>query len=333
MIRPDDTEEARLAAPATAGFLLRAAFHARWAGMMPGENRAEEGAAESMPSPSETDHGGLVPPLSELPLPAWIADEQGRLSSANDEWLALAGPSDESGFPAALPPEDLQRLRSALRHTPPGDSATVELHVRGVEGRVRTFDCAIRGLSAQAGGGHIGVCYDVTEVRMQERRLSYMATHDALTGLANRWLFEEEVKRAIPRARRGMPGVVMLMDVDGFKAYNDTFGHLEGDQALVNLALLLQTQARASDVLARFGGDEFGVLLEGATVEEACEVAGRMRDVAAGEFVAGAREAGLGLSIGIIPVDGSADLEAVLREADVALYRAKERGRGGIVLA
>lgn len=272
------------------------------------------------------------PSLDALPLPAWVLDASG-VFAANPEWRALTQADDAAAFHALLPEEDAERFAEVLRHTGPGENGRVELRIVGAAGEMLAFDCAVRGLTEAEGGGHLGVCYDVTDSRIQERRLSYMATHDALTGLPNRWLFEETLRRAVCKAERGERAAVMMMDVDNFKAYNDTYGHLAGDQALVNIALLLHTHLRAADLLARFGGDEFAVLLEGSTIEEAREVAERMTVAAAGEFVAHAMEIGLGISVGLAEIARGQDYDAVLQRADAALYRAKRRGRGRVVLA
>ena len=284
------------------------------------------------PESQRRDPQNPGPSLDTLPLPAWMLSGSGAFTS-NEEWRTLTGARDADSFDVLLPEEDAERLAELLRHTGAGESGRIELRVVGATGEMLAFDCAVRGLSAEEGGGHLGVCYDVTDSRLQERRLSYMATHDSLTGLPNRWLFEETLRRAVCKAERGEAAVVMMMDIDNFKAYNDTYGHLAGDQALVNIALLLHTHLRAADLLARFGGDEFAVLLEGSGVEEAREVAERMTAAAAGEFVAHAVDVGLGLSIGLAAIIPGQDHDAVLHHADAALYRAKRRGRGRVVLA
>jgi diguanylate cyclase (GGDEF)-like protein len=188
--------------------------------------------------------------------------------------------------------------------------------------------------SAGSFRGFIGMCLDLTERRQREERLAYMATHDSLTGLPNRRMFEGALERAVARTRRGVRSVLLVLDIDNFKSFNDALGHLEGDQALSNFAFLLQRHVRAGDLLARIGGDEFAVLFEDTSVENAAEVAERMR-AAAGEeeFVSHARAHELSLSGGLVPVEGSLDAREVFDHADAAMYEAKEQGRNRVIVA
>ena len=179
----------------------------------------------------------------------------------------------------------------------------------------------------------VGTGRDVTEQRRLEQRLSYLATHDQLTGLPNRVFLEETLRRAISRARRGVRSAVLFLDLDSFKVVNDTYGHPVGDRLLVALAEMLSGLVRAEDLVVRWGGDEFVVLLEDTTPEEARTVAGRIASaVAEAPFRVDDREFAISVSIGLAAVEGDAAPEQVLARADAAMYRAKAQGPGRVAV-
>jgi diguanylate cyclase (GGDEF)-like protein/PAS domain S-box-containing protein len=167
-----------------------------------------------------------------------------------------------------------------------------------------------------------------------ESRLAHQAHHDPLTGLPNRVLFLEFLTHALARSRRRQSAVaVLFLDLDRFKYVNDSFGHDTGDELLTALALRLQGVVRPGDTIARFGGDEFVVLCEdlspGAAREQAIEVAERLVDVVESPFSCQGQAHFLSTSVGIACSTGVEDRpEALLRDADAAMYRAKERGKG-----
>jgi diguanylate cyclase (GGDEF)-like protein/PAS domain S-box-containing protein len=172
---------------------------------------------------------------------------------------------------------------------------------------------------------------DVTERRRFEAELSHRALHDPLTNLPNRALFMDRLTHALQRLRRE-PGelAVLFIDLDRFKLVNDSMGHSAGDSVLTAAAKRLAVATRAGDTLARFGGDEFAVLCEGAGVEEARRVAQRIVDEFQTPFDQEGREFNLSLSVGVRVSDAaSADSpDTLLRDADVALYAVKGAGRG-----
>jgi len=174
----------------------------------------------------------------------------------------------------------------------------------------------------------IGQVEDVTERRALRERLAYAAIHDPLTGLPNRELFMDRLEVALYRAARGGTRVaVVFLDLDRFKLINDSLGHDVGDQVLSAVADRLSGIMRGSDTLARFGGDEFTVLCDDVTEEsDALEVAQRLRAAMSQPLVLPSGEVFVSLSIGIA-LSGPDDPGAViLRNADIAMYRAKERG-------
>jgi diguanylate cyclase (GGDEF)-like protein len=168
----------------------------------------------------------------------------------------------------------------------------------------------------------------------QEHQLGYLATHDPLTGLSNRRLLEHHLKKAVLQAKQGRKSAFVLMDLDNFKFVNDTLGHAVGDKVLVQLTEILKNQLRSSDLLARLGGDEFALLLEDkGDTDEAEIVAARMcQAVEEYRFTYGNNSFHLGLSIGIVMIDGKAEPGMLLSEADSAMYSAKKQGRNRVVV-
>jgi diguanylate cyclase (GGDEF)-like protein/PAS domain S-box-containing protein len=175
---------------------------------------------------------------------------------------------------------------------------------------------------------------DVSERKAFEDQLAHQAFHDPVTNLANRALFADRVQHALTRSRRGGPAVgVMFIDLDDFKTVNDSLGHAAGDTVLQEVARRLQTAVRPGDTVARFGGDEFAILLDGVSdSQEAADVAGRvLRTLELLLDVEGKQVYPRG-SIGICVADGDSateNAEDLLRSADVAMYIAKRDSKGG----
>ena len=178
-----------------------------------------------------------------------------------------------------------------------------------------------------------GFLRDIAERRRGEEQLAYLAYHDALTGLPNRILVEQELDLALARARRADGAVaLMFVDLDDFKEVNDRLGHAAGDRLLAAVATRLRGVLRDTDVLARQGGDEFLVLLgdladDPAGVAE--NVAGKLLDALREPFIVSGTEVRTGASLGVsVYPDDASDTEALLRHADAAMYKAKAAGGG-----
>lgn len=166
-----------------------------------------------------------------------------------------------------------------------------------------------------------------------KKQLQYLATHDSLTNIPNRYLLQENLKRAVAKAKRGQKNALLFIDLDNFKLVNDTLGYTAGDDLLITLVNILKSNLREGDLLARLGGDEFAVLLEGATAEEAGTIAEKLRRAVDEEelcLVTHRTCFNLTISIGIVMVDGTLDSQKLLSHADTALYAAKEGGRNKV---
>jgi diguanylate cyclase (GGDEF)-like protein/PAS domain S-box-containing protein len=181
--------------------------------------------------------------------------------------------------------------------------------------------------------GAIETIRDITEQKRMEIQLQHLATHDALTNIPNRYSVTEPLTRAVAKAKRGEQSAFLFIDIDDFRLVNDTLGHATGDELLFTLAILLKQNLREGDLLARFGGDEFCVLLEGVTGDEASIVADKLRRIVDQEEMYLEKHKcciDLSISIGVVMVDGTLDAQKVLFYADNALYQAKENGKNRV---
>lgn len=191
---------------------------------------------------------------------------------------------------------------------------------------------AVRIGAPDAPEGYVATMTDITSRKKTEERLRFRADHDALTGLPNRSLFEDRLQSAMAAAsRHGERFALIFIDLDGFKGVNDRHGHLAGDALLVEVGRRLQACVRGSDTVARFGGDEFAVILgEVAGREDAAEVAARICAAMAEPFELPGAVAKIGASVGVaLGPDGEADAETLQQRADEALYAVKRAGGGG----
>ncbi len=178
---------------------------------------------------------------------------------------------------------------------------------------------------------YIGIFFDITEQKQAAVHIDRLAHYDALTDLPNRLLFNERCLHALERARRdGSRVAVLFLDLDHFKHVNDSLGHPVGDALLQAVAQRLKQQLREEDTVARLGGDEFVIILEDlATAGDAEWVARKLLETFAEPFSVRGHDLAMGLSIGIsLFPDNGEDVTSLVKHADIALYRAKEQGRG-----
>jgi diguanylate cyclase (GGDEF)-like protein len=181
--------------------------------------------------------------------------------------------------------------------------------------------------------GTVVVFHDVSELRGLTRKMSYQATHDPLTGLINRREFERRLDEAMDSAHAEEAAHMMFyMDLDRFKAVNDSCGHLAGDNMLREVAALIKEQIRDSDSIGRLGGDEFGGLLIGCPIEKARQIATDICNAVADyRFVWKDKIFNIGISIGLVEIShASGTWQDVLSAADSACYMAKQQGRGQV---
>ena len=199
---------------------------------------------------------------------------------------------------------------------------------KGAERSIELSAAPIRNESNEVTGAVV-LLHDVTELRGLARQMSYQATHDALTGLINRRDFERRCEEAIDRGQRGDgQHVLCYLDLDRFKAVNDTSGHLAGDSMLREVAKLLRDAVRDSDTVGRLGGDEFGMLLIGCPLEKAQQIADDVcRSVGDYRFVWKDKIFNIGVSVGIVEISReSGTLDELFAAADSACYVAKKQG-------
>ncbi len=179
-----------------------------------------------------------------------------------------------------------------------------------------------------------GTCVDISDRKRAEEEIEHLAYHDALTGLPNRKCLRDHMELALAQAQRsGSKLAVLFLDLDRFKLVNDTMGHGVGDEVLRQVGARLRGCVRAGDTVARVGGDEFVLLLASIEKESVAPLARKMLDAVSEPLVVESHRLSMTTSVGIslFPEDG-ADADALLRNADIALYRAKERGRNNFQL-
>jgi diguanylate cyclase (GGDEF)-like protein/PAS domain S-box-containing protein len=260
-------------------------------------------------------------------------DLAGRFTSVNPATERISGYSaaelEELSFTAIVHPDHLRAAVGHFERAAAGESEDYETVVLGSDGE--PIELAVTNTPILVDGeivGVFGVAKDVTVRRRLERQLGHQATHDALTGLPNRFQLEAAIELAAsgPDADR----TLLFIDLDRFKLVNDSLGHRIGDEVLLVVVERLRHSVRSTDLLARWAGDEFCVLLEaGTTPETALTIAGRLRSVLAEPFHVADREVRLSASIGVARSEGG-DAERLVQIADQAMYAAKRAGRDRI---
>lgn len=273
------------------------------------------------------------------PIAIFRLDSDGMCEFVNDRWTALTGQARSAalglGWINVVAHRDqikLVAIRDSDGRVQTTRSGELELTLHSNGGEQRSVIGRWTAMHSADGEdiGFIGTMEDVTERKALEARLLHQATHDALTGLPNRVILNEHLTKFLALGARAATQVaVAFCDLDRFKIVNDSLGHEIGDRLLTAVARRFTTQLRSSDVVARFGGDEFVIVAMANGPDEIRELTSRLHAVFAEPF-----EIGVGRpyrctgSIGIATSEPGSTAETLLRDADVAMYRAKEQGRG-----
>ena len=260
-----------------------------------------------------------------------LVTEAGRMIYANDAYVEMTGYTREElqgrNLIELAPEEHREELIARLRTRLGGGDAPMHYESTLVtkDGRRIDTEVALRLLPDEGLHRMFAIVRDITERKRVETRLAAAARLDPLTGVANRRVWGEELQRALSRARRdGKPLSVAILDLDNFKGFNDDWGHPRGDRLLRDVAAAWSHALRDVDFLARYGGDEFAVIVPGCTGHDARTVLQRLRE---------ATPERQQMSGGVAQWDGEESAEELVGRADAALFEAKRAHRGSIAIA
>ncbi len=283
---------------------------------------------------SEALHRDLVETSQDL---IWRCDAEGRFTFLNQAWQTTHGYCIEEmlgrPFTDFMSPEvarrDSEKFKQLVASGPVTGYETTHLSKSGHEVHL-VFNAKPIVESDGSQIGSQGTAHDVTARKQAEETIRHMAYHDPLTDLPNRTLLTDRLNVALANARRsGDMVVVLFLDLDRFKAVNDTVGHAIGDQLLRHVADRLTTLVRDGDTVARAGGDEFTILLTDVTnMDDVIDVASRVRETFRKTWSLGGHEFRVTASIGIaVSPDHGDDADLLVKNADIAMYRVKDAGR------
>ncbi|WP_432822297.1 two-component system response regulator [Trichloromonas sp.] len=285
-------------------------------------------------------HQHLLDSLSTVVLEL---DSDGRLRFLNRAWEKLTGYSGDQSLGRKLSDfrdeghdADWQIYQNRLRALLSGalKDCALELPLKNCQGEPIWVECRLDSMSNASGSRSVSGCLDnVTKRKKAMAELEHLAMHDTLTGLFNRHYFTHTLKQMAALSARGRGNHALLyIDLDHFKVVNDSFGHYHGDVVLKQIAELMLKRLRRSDVLCRLGGDEYAALLANTDLVQALEIAGEFRETIQGlQCRVEGQVAEVSCSIGISEINGqAARTEDYLKQADIALYVAKGRGRNRV---
>jgi diguanylate cyclase (GGDEF)-like protein/PAS domain S-box-containing protein len=268
-----------------------------------------------------------------------LSDREGKIVFANRQAEQMTGYTREElgreRIEILVPPrlraihkEHRQASYASHKGPRPMGTADHDFRARRKDGSEFSADIALGPIDTPSGRHVVAVIRDITKRRQLESTLEHMALHDPLTGLANRTLFFDRLRQALLAAERDRKHVALvMMDIDYFKAINDAYGHLVGDQVLRKLALRLTFPLRASDTIARIGGDEFAwILPRVASRDSAARIVRKLLHTNIENLVVGPQLIKVFVSTGLAlyPDDGE-DTDVLIRKADLALYAAKRK--------
>jgi diguanylate cyclase (GGDEF)-like protein len=253
-----------------------------------------------------------------------VVTDGDRVIDANLSFLRLAGYASLEALPSAL--ADLLPDLDPL-----ADGVATECRLTGAAGRDCDVEVLLRPLHWRGAERQVLAVRDISERKEAAARIAHLAYHDALTGLPNRAVFNDHLARAVARAGDARePLAVLCVDLDGFKAVNDIHGHPAGDELLIEVAHRLRAVVRGDELVARLGGDEFAIVQQGGSQPGHAGLLSERIVGALGEpFAVGIQTARISASIGVAVFPANADNPLdLVRNADMALYRAKAEGRG-----
>lgn len=268
-----------------------------------------------------------------------VADGGGRIKMANPALEVLTGYSGDDVvgknvdvlLPADIREKHAQAMRTYFDLPRSRAMGSMDLQILRRDGQLLSVDISVGHF--RDGHAHFAIIFvrDVSVRKKLEESIRHQAAHDELTGLPNRWLFRLQIGQALIRADRSKLRVaVLFIDLDHFKAFNDSYGHATGDALLVQVSERMRGVVRGSDTLARMGGDEFALLLSEITcMEEAIGVATKLLMALQASYKLNDNVLYSGASLGVaFYPDDARDGETLLRYADLAMYQAKHAGRG-----
>jgi diguanylate cyclase (GGDEF)-like protein/PAS domain S-box-containing protein len=276
--------------------------------------------------------------FDEAPIGLAMVSTEGRFLRVNQSLADLVGYSPEEllgmDFQHLSHPDDLDLDLEYVRQTLAGARHSYQMEKRyfHADGRVVWAQLTVNLIRGADGRPvhFVSHVQDITERRALEERLKFLASHDEMTGLANRRRFDEELQRHVAYAARYEHRLALLVvDLDNFKEVNDALGHAAGDELVKGVALRLRGRLRKTDLLARIGGDEFAIVLPEVDPSEARHVARQLIDVLGAEpFVVGNVPLRGRASVGVAIFDPEApvDPDILLRQADRAMYESKALG-------
>jgi diguanylate cyclase (GGDEF)-like protein/PAS domain S-box-containing protein len=278
----------------------------------------------------------LASVIAAAPIPVCVADADGTVRVWNEAAEQVSGYAAFDVVNGPLPlvaPEDPGRVRALYEEALAGVThRAVEIKLQDRGGTPRDVRLSIAPLCG-AERGVVALFEDVTEEHRRAEAVSYLVSHDSLTGLANRRMFAQELERVVGGKRSDDRAALVLIDIDNFKLVNDTGGHPTGDRLLTQLAGTMLTLLRPSDTFARLSGDEFAAVLEQVNTEEAVATATRLLEAA--REVRLVTEDGvfdLSISVGLYLLEPGESSARAFQRADEALYEAKLRGKNRMQL-
>jgi diguanylate cyclase (GGDEF)-like protein/PAS domain S-box-containing protein len=307
--------------------------------LMGSADRFEQALRSNVLPSSEQRFRSLVQNASDVVI---VVDSEGRIEYVSPAVRQVMGysPDDELGKGVLdyVHPDHLADVgeRFVEVASEPGRSTRMELRARHHDGSWRWVDATATNLLHDRAVGGLVINYrDITDRKALEEQLRHQAFHDPLTGLANRALLKDRIDHALSHRREGTSvSAVMLMDIDDFKLLNDSLGHEAGDSALAAVAGRLSDVLRPADTAARLGGDEFAIFVEDiSSPDEAVRIGERVLTAVQKPLELGNRRLSLRSSLGVALAEpGKQASDELLRNADVAMYRAKSQYRGGLAL-